>query len=232
MSAEEQQRRFVAIRIHFNDVLSQVDLFMEVITQRSESGTGVWLSGLDRLAADALDLPGCRSIRRPWSATSPEDRAQRSAGPGPACPGAGPTRWPSSGCRGSGWSDTASPRRSSTRSGTRAPRCSGWWSRSAQEIGERSRRAGAGHPWASWEKTVSECVADFWSVGKLGIASTLGLLAVVSLPRFFVFRPPGDDPHPMPYLRVLLSVDRRGHPLSPSAVARADRGLARLLPRV
>jgi hypothetical protein len=42
-------------------------------------------------------------------------------------------------------------------------------------------------------------------VGKLGISSTLGLMAVVSLPRYFVFRPPGDDPHPMPYLRVLLS---------------------------
>jgi hypothetical protein len=60
-------------------------------------------------------------------------------------------------------------------------------------------------PWRSWERTVSECVADFWSVAKLGISSTLGLLAVVSLPRYFVFRQPGADPHPMPYVRVLLS---------------------------
>src|SRR3954453_252521 len=55
--ANEQQRRFVAIRIHFNDLLSQVDMVMEVLTQRSESGIGPWLSGLDHLAADALDLP-------------------------------------------------------------------------------------------------------------------------------------------------------------------------------
>ena len=31
------------------------------------------------------------------------------------------------------------------------------------------------------------------------------MLAVVSLPAFFVFRPSGADPHPMPYLRVLIS---------------------------
>ena len=52
----EQQRRFVLIRLGFNDVLSQFDLFTEVITQRSEHETGVWLSGLDVLARDALRL--------------------------------------------------------------------------------------------------------------------------------------------------------------------------------
>ena len=33
-------------------------LFADVITQRSENETGVWLSGLDVVAADALALPG------------------------------------------------------------------------------------------------------------------------------------------------------------------------------
>jgi hypothetical protein len=55
---EEAQRRFTILRIRFNDVLSQFDLFAGVITQRSESQTGVWLSGLDSVAADALALPG------------------------------------------------------------------------------------------------------------------------------------------------------------------------------
>ena len=54
----EQQRRFTVIRLQFNDVLSQFDLFTEVITQRSEHETGVWLSGLDVAAWDALSLPG------------------------------------------------------------------------------------------------------------------------------------------------------------------------------
>jgi len=69
------------------------------------------------------------------------------------------------------------------------------------------RRAGseAAMAWGTYERTVSEVVADFWSVSTLGISSTLGLLAVVSLPRWVVFRPSGQDPHPMPYLRVLIS---------------------------
>ena len=50
----EQQRRFVLIRLQFNVVLAQFDLFTEVVTQRSEHSTGVWLSGLDILAQDAL----------------------------------------------------------------------------------------------------------------------------------------------------------------------------------
>ena len=61
----EQQRRFTAIRLAFNDVLSQFDLFTEAVTQRSEHRTGVWLSGLDVLAADALRLPGRPSSTRP-----------------------------------------------------------------------------------------------------------------------------------------------------------------------
>ena len=51
------QKRYTLLRLKFNAVLTKVDLFADVITQRSESGTGVWLSGLDTLAADALALP-------------------------------------------------------------------------------------------------------------------------------------------------------------------------------
>ena len=57
-SPEEAQRRFTFLRLRFNTVLSQFDLFSDVITQRSEHDTGVWLSGLDAVAADALHLPG------------------------------------------------------------------------------------------------------------------------------------------------------------------------------
>ena len=48
-------------------------------------------------------------------------------------------------------------------------------------------------------------MADYWAISKIGIGSTLGLIGLVSLPRGFVFRPPDEDPHPMPWLRVLLS---------------------------
>jgi hypothetical protein len=39
----------------------------------------------------------------------------------------------------------------------------------------------------------------------VGIASTLGLIGVVSLPRPFIFRLNFDDPHPTPWIRVKLS---------------------------
>jgi hypothetical protein len=38
-SAAEAQRRFVFLRLRFNAVLSQLDLFSHVITQRSEAKT-------------------------------------------------------------------------------------------------------------------------------------------------------------------------------------------------
>jgi len=59
--------------------------------------------------------------------------------------------------------------------------------------------------WQLWERWISEIAADFWAMAKLGIAATQGLMAVVSLPRAFVFRIQTDDPHPFPWLRVKLS---------------------------
>jgi hypothetical protein len=59
--------------------------------------------------------------------------------------------------------------------------------------------------WRCWQRWISEVVADVWSVGTLGIGSTLGLIGVVSLPRWFVFRINLDDPHPSPFIRVHLS---------------------------
>ena len=41
----EAQRRFTLLRLQFNAALTQFDLFSDVITQRSEHETGVWLAG-------------------------------------------------------------------------------------------------------------------------------------------------------------------------------------------
>ena len=71
------QRRFTLLRIRFNEVLSQFDLFSDVLTQRSEHETGVFLSGLDVLAADALTFPDRRS-------TPPEVVCYLDRGPGAA----------------------------------------------------------------------------------------------------------------------------------------------------
>ena len=59
--------------------------------------------------------------------------------------------------------------------------------------------------WQLWERWISEIIADFWSVARVGVSATVGLLSVVSLPRAFVFRISMTDPHPFPWIRVLLS---------------------------
>src|SRR5262249_13634453 len=75
-----------------------------------------------------------------------------------------------------------------------------------EEFRNLRRQAGADSDlWAIWERWISEIVADFWSVARVGITSTLGLIGVVSLPRAFVFRVDLNDPHPTPWLRVKLS---------------------------
>jgi hypothetical protein len=202
-----QQRRFTVIRLQFNDALSQFDLFTEVITQRSEHETGVWLSGLDLLAQDALTLPGgyfeppsvvCYLARGPGAAI----RRARTRLPGGAQNPVAIIRVPRERMVGHGIASSLihevghqgaallelveSLRPALQRTEQRAP------------AGERPS-------WACWTRWVSEITADLWSVARLGIGSTLGLLGVVSLPRWFVFRPSGDDPHPIPWIRVLLS---------------------------
>ena len=72
----------------------------------------------------------------------------------------------------------------------------------------KARQAAAGDnalPWQMYERWISEIVADFWAVARLGIGATLGLMGVVSLPWVFVFRVGLDDPHPVPWIRLVLS---------------------------
>src|SRR6476661_3475076 len=57
-TAEQAQRRFTLLKLRFNAVITQFDLFNDVISQRSANEIGVWMSGLDVVSADALALPG------------------------------------------------------------------------------------------------------------------------------------------------------------------------------
>jgi hypothetical protein len=69
------------------------------------------------------------------------------------------------------------------------------------------QRSGGRHQiaWRLWERWLSEILADFWAVARVGVSATVGLMGVVSLPRVFVFRVSLDDPHPIPWIRVKLS---------------------------
>ncbi|WP_433612661.1 hypothetical protein [Prescottella agglutinans] len=203
-SAAEQQRRFVILRLGFNNVLAQFDLFTEVVTQRSETQTGVWLSGLDVLAADALrvDVAGrpdpsavCYLARGAGAAI----RRTRTRLPGGALNPVAVIRVPRERMIGSGIASSLIHE-----VGHQGVAQLGLVESLRRDLTEAAKRDAKGG-WDVWYRWISEIVADCWSVGTIGITSTVGLLAVVSLPSFFVFRPSGNDPHPMPYLRVLVS---------------------------
>ncbi|MGH9850141.1 MAG: hypothetical protein ACREBD_09805 [Blastocatellia bacterium] len=203
---EATHRRFRMLRLHFNVTLSQFDIFADALTQRSESGTGVWLAGLDVVAANALALDG--DYYRAPGLVCYLDR-----GHGAAIRRAR-TRLP-----GGGENPVAI---------VRVPRermvGSGIASSLIHEVGHQAaalldliesirptlrglqRNGGAeSAAWQYWDRCISEILADFWSVARVGVTSTLGLMGVVTLPRYFVFRLNRDDPHPVPWLRVRLS---------------------------
>jgi hypothetical protein len=201
-SAAEAQRRFTLLRLKFNAVLTQFDLFNDVISQRSEHDTGVWLRGLDEVASDALALPGAFAL--------PPLMCYLDRGAGAAIRRAR-TRLP-----GGGESPVAI---------IRVPRermvGSGIASSLVHEVGHQAAalldltnslrpllqgmQRNGGMAWRLFERWIGEILSDFWSCARLGIAATLGLMSVVGLPQPFMFRLNLDDPHPVPWIRVRLS---------------------------
>lgn len=206
VSPEDAQRRFSMLRMRFNVALAQLDIFASVLTQRSEQETGIWLAGLDIVASDALSLdenfyslPGmmCFLDRSHGAAI----RRAKTRLPGGGDNPVAIIRMPRERMIGSGIASSL-----------------------VHEVGHqavalldliesirpllRGLQRSSGEErvaWRYWERCISEILADFWSVARLGITSTLGLIGVVSLPRYFVTRLNLDDPHPAPWLRVRLS---------------------------
>lgn len=207
VSMAEAQRRLAILRLKFNAGLTQFDIFADALVQRCETENGVWLAGLDLLARDALELPGVELDHPPIIVYL--DR-----GHGAAIRRAR-TRLP-----GGGENPVAI---------VRIPRermvGSGIASSLVHEVGHQGaallglvesmrdvlRREYQANPpehrlaWDLWQRWISEILADFWAVAKVGVAATQGLIGVVSLPRAFVFRLSIDDPHPVPWIRVKLS---------------------------
>ena len=203
---EDAQRRFSMLRMRFNVTLSQLDIFASVLTQRSEQETGIWLAGLDIVATDALALSGnyyslpgliCYLDRSHGAAI----RRARTRLPGGGDNPVAIVRMPRERMIGSGIASSL-----------------------VHEVGHQAaalldliesirpllqglqRNAGAeSKGWAYWDRCISEILADFWSVARVGITATMGLMGVVTLPRYFVFRLNLDDPHPVPWMRVRLS---------------------------
>lgn len=206
LTPAEAQQRFTVLRLRFNRVLTQFDLFNDVISQRSENETGVWLSGLDVAAADALALPGgyydvpplmCYLDRGVGAAI----RRARTRLPGGGDNPVAIIRVPRERMIGSSIASSLFHEAGHQAAAllnlvpSLVPVLKG-----LQRGSILTRVA-----WELFERWISEIVADFWSVARVGITSTLGLMGVVSLPRVFVFRMGLEDPHPIPWIRVKIS---------------------------
>ena len=202
----EAQGRFTFLRLRFNSMLSQFDIFADALVQRTEHENGVRLSGLDAVAADALALPGryydvppviCYLDRGHGAAI----RRLRTRLPGGGENPVAIIRVPRERMVGSGIASSLVHE-----VGHQGAALLGLVKslrpilRGMQEKGGPERLA-----WQMWDRCISEIIADFWAVAKVGVSATAGLIGVVSLPRAFVFRINLADPHPFPWIRVRLS---------------------------
>lgn len=202
-TAPDAQRRFTILRLKFNAVLTQFDMFNDVISQRSEHDTGVWLCGLDVVATDALALPGgyyevpplvCYLDRGVGAAI----RRARTRLPGGGENPVSIIRVPRERMVGSSIASSLIHEVGHQASALLD------LAASLRPLLQGMQRNG-GLAWRLFERWIGEILSDFWSCARLGISATLGLMGVVSLPRPFMFRLNLDDPHPVPWIRVRLS---------------------------
>jgi hypothetical protein len=205
---EQAQRRFTLVRLRFNTLISQFDIFADVLAQRSEHETGVWIAGLDDLAADALKLTGeyyeappviCYVDRGHGAAI----RRVRTRLPGGDENPVAIIRVPRERLVGSGIASSLVHEVGHQAAALLDLVNSLRPTMQGLQIGSLEQQT----VWRLWERWVSEIVADLWSVARVGIAAPLGLIGVVSLPRVFVFRSNLEDPHPIPWIRVKLSCE-------------------------
>jgi hypothetical protein len=207
ITAAEAQGQFSLLKLRFNELLDQLDIFADVLSQRAEHETGVWVAGLDVLAADALELPAqlyeapsmiCflerghgAAIRRAKSKLPGGDESpvaviqiprERMVGSGIAS-----SLVHEVGHQGAALLDLVHSLR--------------------EEIKQRMAADPRGpQAWKLYSFWISEIIADLWAVAHLGIGATYGLINVVSLPRYFVFRIGVNDPHPFAWIRVKISI--------------------------
>ncbi|HAD12476.1 MAG TPA: hypothetical protein DCF33_08560 [Saprospirales bacterium] len=223
--ASTLQSRFARLKLRFNSLLDQFDIFADVISQRAEHKVGVWIAGLDELAVDALRpmFPGLYQ--------SPAVMCFLERGHGAAIRKAR-TRLP--GGDNNPVAIIQVPRERLVGNGIAASiihevghqgvALLGLLPSIRQEMNEKKVPATQQKGWAMLQRWLSEILADFWAMSHLGIGATLGLIGVVGLPKYFMFRTKAEDPHPFPWIRVMISI-AFGERLFPDPQWAALRGL-------
>jgi hypothetical protein len=207
LNPEWAQKQYALLKLKFNWLLDQVDIFADVLSQRAEHGTGIALAGMDALAEDTLRLRGNFY-------ESPPLITYLDRGHGAAIRRAR-TRLP--GGKSNPVAVIRVPRERMISTGIASSLVHEVGHQGASLLGlipslrhqlleqARSDPENA-EQWNWYERWISEILADLWSVAMVGIGSTTGLMNVVSVPSYFVFRLKVDDPHPPPWIRVRLSI--------------------------
>jgi hypothetical protein len=202
---EQLHQQFTMKKLRYNSMLDQLDIFADVLSQRSEHEVGIWLSGLDVLAEDGLtvcknyfDVPSLMVfLERGHGAAI---RRARTRLPGGDENPVAVIQIPRERMVGSGIASSLIHE-----VGHQAAESLELTASLRAVLGEKRRMATDTAAWHYYERWISEVLADCWAMGHLGIAATLGLMGVVTLPKYFQFRLDLDDPHPAPYVRVKLS---------------------------
>ncbi|NUN12984.1 MAG: hypothetical protein HUU55_05045 [Myxococcales bacterium] len=203
----EAQRKLNFLRLKFQALLSELDIFADVVSQRSEHDFGVWVAGLDALAEDGLRVDNAPYVPPPL--VTYLDRGQgaairrvRTRLPGGKHNPVAVIRVPRERMVGMGIGSSLIHE-----VGHQAIALLGVLPEleNVLETMGRSRLPGS-KVYEVWKRWLSEILADFWSVSKLGIASTLGLMSVLSLPMPLMFLAGKEDPHPFPWIRGHVSI--------------------------
>ena len=199
------QSGFSILKLRFNNILGDLDIFAAVLTQRAEYDVGIWTSALDVLAKDGL------KVIDEFTST-PELIVFLDRGHGAAIRRAR-TRLPGGGLNPVGVIQI--PRERMIGSGIASSLIHEVGHQAAallnlvptlkQKLKNNSKTTTNPIAWQCFERWISEIIADVWSIGHLGATATLGLMGVVTLPDYFQFRLDLKDPHPAPFVRVLLS---------------------------
>ena len=207
LPAAQIQAKFCLLKLRFNNILDHFDIFADVLSQRSEQNTGVWIAGLDVLANDVLKLttnlyavpPVMCFLERGHGAAI---RKARTRLPGGDYNPVGIIQVPRERMIGSGIASSIVHEAGHQGAALLNLVAS---LRNAIEKKERSDTS-TSTAWGLYRLWISEIIADVWAMGHLGIGATLGLMGVVSLPEYFMFRIKADDPHPFPWIRVRISL--------------------------
>lgn len=202
----EIQARYSILKLRFNALLDQFDIFADVLSQRSEHETGVFVAGLDALAEDAIKVKGnfykappmvCFLERGHGAAI----RKARTRLPGGDLNPVAVIQVPRERMVGSGIASSLVHE-----VGHQGAALLNLVESLRSQIRMKQLMDDYPRSWECYYRWISEIIADFWAMSNLGIGATLGLMSVVSLPTYFIFRINLDDPHPFPWIRVKLSL--------------------------